>query len=257
MADSPHDNDNAPVLGDSPLQSFTLESLTSAKRYHRWLTDLALPYLGDDPLELGSGLGDYAETWLKSGVPRITVTERDPSRLRHLEDRFAKDTRVVVRKLDVCSPNEADHSAFVAFNVLEHIEDHVGALEAAHTLVRPGGAVVMLVPAFPFAMGRFDRQVGHVRRYRIRTLRDAYEAAGLSVERVHYLNAPGLLAWFVGMRLLRMTPRDGPTVRVWDWSVVPVARTIEARVRPPFGQSVFAVGRVKGAASPAARGRAG
>ena len=66
----------------------------------------------------------------------------------------------------------------------------------------------------------------------------------------HYVNAPGLAAWFVGMRLLRMTPHDGPTVRLWDRIVVPAARAVESRVRPPFGQSVFAVGRVPDVPSP-------
>jgi len=45
---------------------------------------------------------------------------------------------------------------------------------------------------------------------------------------------------------MKMTPQDGPTVRLWDRAVVPVARAIEDRVRPPFGQSVFAVGRTRG-----------
>jgi hypothetical protein len=64
------------------------------------------------------------------------------------------------------------------------------------------------------------------------------------VERLHYVNAPGLLAWFVGMRLLKLTPGEGPLLKVWDGAVVPVARAVESKVRPPFGQSVFAVGRV-------------
>ena len=67
----------------------------------------------------------------------------------------------------------------------------------------------------------------------------------MRVERLHYVNAPGLLAWFAGMRVLRMTPQDGPTVRLWDRFVVPAARAVEGRVRLPFGQSVFAVGRVE------------
>jgi hypothetical protein len=41
-----------------------------------------------------------------------------------------------------------------------------------------------------------------------------------------------------------MTPQDGATVRLWDRRVVPVARAIESRVSPPFGQSLFAVGVV-------------
>lgn len=232
------------VTGNSALQSETLESLVSAVNYHAWLTDLALPHLGEHPLELGSGLGDYAASWLERGVPRITVTEADESRLGVLNRRFAGDERVAVRAIDVAAPGRASHSAYVAFNVLEHIPDHVGALRAAHTLVRPGGAVVMFVPAFQLAMSRFDRQVGHERRYTRSTLRTAYTAAGLTVDDVRYVNAPGLLAWILGMRLMRMTPKDGLPVRLWDRLVIPPVRRFENRVRPPFGQSVLAVGRV-------------
>jgi SAM-dependent methyltransferase len=232
------------ALGDSALQSQTLESVASAVQYHRWLTDLARPHLGDHPLELGSGLGDYAQTWLDAGVPQFTVTEVDPDRLGILRERFSDDSRVHVRLIDVHHAGPADHSAFVAFNVLEHIPDHVGALRAAHQLLRPGGKVVMFVPAFEFAMSGFDREVGHVRRYTKRSMRTAMESAGLVVDEVRYVNMPGLLAWFVGMRLLRMTPGDGPLLSVWDRVVVPLARRLERFVPAPFGQSVFAVAHV-------------
>jgi hypothetical protein len=55
------------VLGDSRLQSETLESLTSAIHYHAWLTSLASPYLGDDPIELGSGLVTMPRRGLTAG----------------------------------------------------------------------------------------------------------------------------------------------------------------------------------------------
>jgi SAM-dependent methyltransferase len=232
------------ALGDSVLQSQTLESVASAVEYHDWLTSLALPYLGDSPIELGSGLGDYAQTWLDQDVPRFTATDVDPSRLAVLRDRFAREARLTVTPLDIFTPPNAEHSALVAFNVLEHIPDDVVALRAAHTLVRPGGAVIMFVPAFNFAMSRFDRQVGHVRRYTIATLRAAFDAAGLEVETAHYVNMPGLLAWCIGMRLLRMTPGEGRLLSTWDRQVVPRARKWESRHHAPFGQSVFAVARV-------------
>lgn len=233
-------------LGDAALQSKTLESLTSARHYHRWLTDLALPYLGDSPVELGSGLGDYADAWIRAGVPNLTVTDIDPVRLSLLKERFAKAPQVTVDSFDVFAPPERDYSSYVAYNVLEHLDDSVGALRAAHRLLAPGGNVIMFVPAFEFAMGEFDRKVGHVRRYTKRTLREAYEAAGLQVKALHYVNAPGLLAWFVGVRLLRMTPMDSPAVQLWDRTITRVARAIESRRHPPFGQSVFAVGSTPG-----------
>ncbi|MEP7180523.1 MAG: methyltransferase [Pseudonocardiales bacterium] len=235
------------ALGDSVLQSGTLETLASAVNYNNWLISLATPHLGDSPFELGSGLGDYAQAWLDGGVPRITTSEVDPSRLAHLRNRFADDPRVSVASFDILSPPQGEHSALVAFNVLEHIPDHVGALRGARTLLRPGGLTIVFVPAFEFAMSGFDREIGHVRRYTVATMRSAIVQAGLEVVDARYVNLPGLPAWFVGMRLLRMSPSAGPLLSVWDKRVVPLARKWESKHRVPFGQSVFAIGRVPAA----------
>lgn len=230
------------VLGDTVLQSQTLEDVSSAVRYHAWLTSLAEPYLGDDPVEIGSGRGDYAERWATGGR-RVTATDADGRHLAALYARFANNDAVTVRELAAPSEETADHSAVAAFNVLEHIPDEVAALRGFGRLLRPGGAVVLFVPAFPFAMSRFDRAVGHQRRYRLDSLLAALAAAGLRTERLHYVNAPGLLAWFAGMRVLGMTPSDGPALRLWDRGVIPIVRKVESRRPPPFGQSLFAVAR--------------
>jgi SAM-dependent methyltransferase len=230
------------VLGDIALQSQTLEDLASAVNYRRWLASLALPYLGEHAIEVGSGQGDYVQEWVDAGV-RMTASEAEPGRLAFLRRRFAGDDRVDVVAYTAPSDVEGSYSAAVAFNVLEHIPDDVAALRGFGRLLRPGGAVVLIVPAFEFAIGPFDRAVGHQRRYRLRTLAAALERAGLQAERLNYVNSLGLLAWFVGMRLLRMTPGEGPILTGWDRAVIPVLRRMEGRWRPPFGQSAFAVAR--------------
>jgi SAM-dependent methyltransferase len=231
------------VNSDRTVQSEVLEALTSARNYRAWLCDLALDYLGDDPLEVGSGLGDYAAEWLDRGVPRITVSERDPERLAMLRTRFARDRRVGTLHVDLTHPQPGAFSSVAAFNVLEHIEDDTRALRGMCGLVRPRGAVIVFVPAVPAAMSRFDRRIGHWRRYSAVRLRNVMERAGLDVERLHYVNAAGLVAWFVGMRLLGMEPREGVLLAAWDRLVVPPSRALESRLRLPVGQSLFAVGR--------------
>jgi SAM-dependent methyltransferase len=231
------------VLGDTVLQSRVLEDLSEAVHYRRWLSRLALPYLGDRPIEIGSGTGDYAAAWADLGVPQITASEADPYRLGQLTERFAVDPRVDVLELVIPLDIDADFTSVVAYNVLEHIPDDVDALRGFRRLLAPGGRVVLIVPAFEFAMSRFDREIGHQRRYRLSTMRAALERAGLQVEVVRYVNPVGLLAWVVAMRLLRMRPSAGPLLRGWDGLVVPVAERLERNRRPPFGQSVFAVAR--------------
>ncbi len=236
----------ADIAGDTQTQSDALEDLVSAGNYRRWLCSLGVPFFGDDVLEVGSGLGHYASEWADMGV-RITATEADPGRLAQLRGRFADDPRVSVSELAVPIDRTAEHSAVVAYNVLEHIPDDVAALRSFAGLLRPGGQVVLVVPAFPFAMSAFDREIGHQRRYRRGVLEARFREAGLDVEVCHYINGPGLLAWYITCRLLGGRPREGRMLTAYDKFYVPLERRLECKVTAPFGQSLFAVARTPAA----------
>ena len=240
------------VEGDTDLQSDVLEDLVEAARYRRWLVDLTVPHLGDDPLEIGSGLGHYAADWAAAGVSRFTASEADPARLAALRERFAGSDVVRVRELAVPVEEVGTHSAVVACNVLEHVPDDVGALRAFAGLVRPGGRVVLVVPAFPSAMSAFDRAIGHQRRYRRASLRRALVEAGLEVEVLHHVNAIGLLGWYVAVKALGGRPRAGLLLTAYDRGVVPWLRRLEALGPPPFGQSLLAVARRPVSSAPGA-----
>lgn len=227
----------AKLTGDSRLQSDVLEDLSDAHRYRRWLADLARPHLGHDPIEIGSGTGDYALEWA-GHVTSFTATEADESRYAALNARFADHPVIHPRHLTLPGgQDQGSHSAAVAYNVLEHIPDHVGALRDMASLVRPGGKIILVVPAFPSAMSRFDLAIGHQRRYTRASLSATLAAADLRVDELRYVNPVGLLSWYLTVKALRMTPRNGALLRAYDRMVVPLTRRLPA----PFGQSVFAV----------------
>src|SRR5215475_12425037 len=232
----------AELTGDQRVQSEVLEGLATAVNHRRWFVELALPYLGDDPIEVGSGLGDYAIEWAPH-FNRFTATEADPERLVKLKERLQGVPSVTVRELLLPCEDVETFSGAVSYNVLEHIVDHVGALRSMAKLVRPGGAIVLIVPAFQFAMSPADIATGHVRRYTKKTMRAALSGAGLEIEKVKYVNALGLLGYYMATSVFRLMPKEGPMVKVYDRFVLPVTKSAERMVRPPFGQSVFAVAR--------------
>jgi SAM-dependent methyltransferase len=229
------------LTGDTSLQSATLESLATVKHYHAWLTDLALPYLGDHPLELGSGLGDYAKAWLDAGIPTLTLTELDTGRSARLENRFGSEPRIRIEKLDILDPPEGHYTSLVAFNVLEHIEDDMRTLSGLYDHLSPGGRLFLLVPAHPRLYGGYDRAAGHVRRYRKSVLERHLRARGFEIETLRHVNPVGAIGWFLRVRFSKGDEWPSTSFATFD-RLVPALRWVD-KIPVPFGLSLWAVAR--------------
>jgi ubiquinone/menaquinone biosynthesis C-methylase UbiE len=244
--------DTDQIRGDRQIQCDVLVALAECQNHRKWFAAFAQPYLGEHPIEIGSGLGDYAMEWIPS-VEKYTATEADPALFGELRKHMAAYPSVTVRQLLLPTEDRGDHSCLVSYNVLEHIDDHVGALQSMARLVRPEGYIVLVCPAFPFAMSPVDIATGHVRRYTRRSMRKALTDAGLEVVQVRYANSLGLICYYAFTSLLRKQPSTGGTMHFYDRMVVPVVRFFERLVgdHPPFGQSVVAVARVKEDGDPA------
>jgi ubiquinone/menaquinone biosynthesis C-methylase UbiE len=239
------------LRGDRQVQRDVLAALAECANHRKWFANFARPYLGSNPIEIGSGLGDYAMEWIPA-VDKYTATEADPVLFAELRKEMAAYPDVQVRQLLLPTTEQANHSCLMCYNVLEHIEDHVGALQSMAGLVQPGGYIVLVCPAFPFAMSPVDVATGHVRRYTKKSMRQAMTEAGLEVVSVTYANSLGLICYYAFTSLLKLAPSKGKTMLIYDRLVVPVVRGLERLVRPPFGQSVLAIGRVPADRSPAA-----
>ena len=64
-----------------------------------------------------------------------------------------------------CPLPDESVDVLVMLNVLEHIEDDVLALRNAYKLLKPGGSLVIEVPAYQYLYDSYDAQLHHFRRY--------------------------------------------------------------------------------------------
>jgi SAM-dependent methyltransferase len=220
----------------------TLDSLDGAENYAAWIFGLIEPHLGPEVVEVGAGHGTFTRI-LAQKVAEVVALDLSQRCVDVLLERFSDDPHVEVLhgEIDVARAR-APFDAALLVNVLEHVEDDDGALRELFGLLKPGGRLILWVPAFAFLYSDFDRKIGHYRRYRQAELRAKLERAGFAVADIRYVNAVGALAWLVLARLLRRTPTTGAPVQLFDSYLVPPLRRIEDRFRAPFGQSVFAVG---------------
>jgi SAM-dependent methyltransferase len=219
----------------------TLDNLDDAGNYAGWIFELIAPYLGPEVLEVGAGHGTFTEM-LAGTAKRVVASDLSERCVSRLRERFSGAESVEVLHGSVDSA--AAHGPFdsvILINVLEHIEDDDGALRELGGLLRPGGRVVLWVPAYWLLYSDFDRKIGHYRRYRGPELRTQLTRAGYEVKDIRYVNAVGALAWLVLARVLRRTPTQGTAVKIFDRHFVPLLARLERRWQPPFGQSVLAV----------------
>lgn len=225
---------------DSKLAE-TLETLESARNYADWLHELLTPHLGERVLEVGAGHGTVTARLARDGR-QVTVSEISPRCVGILTDRFRgrADVTVVNGDLDAAA-DRGPFDTIVMVNVLEHIADDEAALVSLRSGLGPGGRLVIFVPAFASLYSRFDRMIGHHRRYRADELARLASSAGYRVLDRRYVNALGACAWWLFARCLGVVPNQAWSVQAYDRLVTPVVRRLERRVRMPFGQSVLCV----------------
>jgi hypothetical protein len=86
------------LRGDRQVQCDVLVALAECRNHRKWFADFARPYLGDHPIEIGSGLGDYAREWIPL-TEHFTVTDADESLVIGLKKEMAGHSNVDVRQV--------------------------------------------------------------------------------------------------------------------------------------------------------------
>jgi len=220
-----------------------LEALAEADNYYSWILEQFRPFLGQHVVEVGAGLGTFAQRLHDSGAPdRMTLFEPDPGLSASLAERFAGRPEVSVYPTVFDAEALATPAdAIVLVNVLEHIEEHDAFARAAFDALRPGGAMAVFVPALPVLYGSLDRAFDHYRRYTHASMRRLLTETGFEVRRLRYMNLPGVISWFVAGRILRMRTIQPASMRTYDRLVIPWVSWVERRVEPPIGQNLLAI----------------
>jgi SAM-dependent methyltransferase len=159
---------------------------------------------------------------------------------------------VVQGTLDAMPFDTACFDLAVTLDVIEHLEDDHRALAELRRVVRPGGHLLVTVPAYPRLWSQHDVVNHHFRRYTLGTLEAAARASGWRTVSSTHFNGLLLPAAVAHRGLQRLRPPADDTLSDLDrtpgrlnglleWPLLVEARVIATGRRIPAGLSLMAL----------------
>lgn len=172
------------------------QKFTDLEQDHWWFKGRRCVYMGllkssldkkhkGKVLDLGCGLGGFLPS-LKSLGFDVYGAEIDFDSLLYCVKRgFPQCTQI-----DSSALPFADDSfdLVTMFDAIEHIEDDHQTMAEVARVLKPGGKVIISVPAYQFLYTNNDRVAQHFRRYSRKSTRILFENASLEVERNSHAN---------------------------------------------------------------------
>jgi glycosyltransferase involved in cell wall biosynthesis len=221
----------------------TLLRMRVMKNTNAWIMRMLKPYLGGKVLELGSGIGTFSLRIVKH-CAHLTVSDIDDRHVKTLKERFIGSRKVDVQKVDATQVDDViltdAYDAVVALNMMEHVLNDEAMLKGVNHVLKPGGKLLLLVPANQWLYGSMDEALSHFRRYEISELHGKLERAGFTVKDNKYMNAVAVFGWYFNYKVLKRKTLPLNSIKILD-AFVPYISFFESILPPLFGLSIFAV----------------
>lgn len=235
-------------IPDDPAGLETLELFSGVGAFNGWMFGRIKRFCTGKILEIGSGIGNLSSHLLRD-FRDVSLSDIMPGYLETLAGKF--DGNAHLKGIYMLDLGKEDNSwegqdlagrfdTVVALNVIEHIRNDGAALRKCFRLLRPGGKLVMLVPAYRWLFNNMDKELGHFRRYKKKDVACLLEAQDFRLIYSEYFNAAAIVGWWVSGSLLRKRRLGKREVALYN-RLIPLARLTDHLLGRRVGISVIAV----------------
>ncbi|ODP37235.1 class I SAM-dependent methyltransferase [Sphingomonas turrisvirgatae] len=207
------------------------------------------PPAGARILEIGCGTGHNLPMLGAFGT--VDAIEIDPAAAGIAAQRLGKPVGSSPLP-ELTGVAEGQYDLIAVLDVIEHIDDDVAALQAMARRLKPGGKILIAVPAHQWMWSAHDVVNHHKRRYSKATLTDALRKAGLRWDKLRWFNSllfPAAVAARVAGKLRgKDDSDDSPPAKPLNWAfekIFGLERHLLGRVPLPPGLSLIVVAQPK------------
>lgn len=205
----------------------------------RWLRPFIQP--GKRLFNIGCGSGYFNQLAAKTGL-EVTACEPDPDAFALAKQYAPVGCSVYNCGLEDFHELTLERADFIVMHdVLEHIRDDNGAVQRLTELLRPGGLLVLSVPALQSLFGLHDEELGHYRRYTKASLKEVL-ARKFTIKKLQYF---GMLSIPIVLYFSKWLRKPYPISAATSDSLVAKVYTAVCRaetyISEPTGTSVVAL----------------
>lgn len=227
----------------------TLRVISDARNFNDWTFNVINYRCTGKILEIGSGIGNISDRFI-SGKADITLTDIRNNYLAYLKEKYphlAGENKIC--HLDLVHPDFdntysdllSQFDTVFALNVVEHIGDDHQAVSNGYKLLKPGGKLILLMPAYQALYNNFDRELHHFRRYNRSEMIQLLGRSGFCNISSFYFNAAGIPGWILSGRILKYKTIPQGQMNLFD-KLVPLFRLVDRLLMKKTGLSVIGVG---------------
>jgi glycosyltransferase involved in cell wall biosynthesis len=194
------------IVLEDEYGSKILLRLRRAKSFNRWLAETIAPFVGQNVLEIGAGIGNIS----RQLIPRsnYVATDINPYYLQVINHLRRNKPYLSVAYFDLndistFAKREEVFDTIICLNVIEHLDDDERAIRNIANLLDRNGRAIVLVPRGQWLFGSLDKVLGHRRRYSERELKNVCSTAGLTLKEVIRFNRFSTIPWLINGRVFK------------------------------------------------------
>ena len=211
-----------------------------AKNWKQYFSQQIRPLIKGNVLEVGAGIGATTLLLNDGSARQWLMLEPDEQLCNELKNKkaggvFPVNCELQTGTIDLLTDG---FDTIIYIDVLEHIEADAAELSKAAALLKPGGHIIVLSPAFQFLYSPFDKAIGHYRRYTKKMLRKITPANLLPVSSRYY-DSVGYFASLMNKLLLRQKYPTLKQVLFWDSWMIPVSKITDKLFFHRFGKAII------------------
>ena len=217
------------IFVEDEFGSNILARLSRAEKFNTWLAETIKPYMGQNVLEIGAGIGNLT----KKLLPRkqYCVSDINPYYLDIIDKlKFGKpyltSSYLDLNDISTFHFNDRSFDTIICINVIEHLDDDESAMKNTADLLEKNGRAIVLVPRGQWNFGTLDKVLGHKRRYSAEMLETLAEKAELKISHLLPFNRISTIPWLLNGKIFNRTTFSFFQIFIMNW-LTPVFKRID------------------------------